>query len=404
MSCTVPLPKLDLFGDSKPAGTVGHVSGFAGIVVADEPRAAMIGRDVLSAGGNPADAAVAAAFALAVTLPSQTGLGAGGVCTVYDRHHKTVDSVNFVAPPRLIEVPALTRGLYVLYARRGGGLPWSQLIEPAERMARLGQPISRALAGHLAALPADGLAPAAHSLFSRPDGQYLREGDELVQPALGATLARIRAKQAAALYGDANASSLAKALLLASPEAPTQADIVRFEPVWRAAAKFDFQHDGVFFPNAGPQAVGEGQLWNRLLAVGDAPDAAARLAPLQDLVARQSPQPATAATGLAVIGRDGSAVACDFSLGRMFGSGRLISEFGFLAAAGPLPPLQPMLAIDLDENEFRFAVAAPPISLEDGRPQGLAAIACGNGAPNLQRCRAASDARGAGLVSVAGGD
>ena len=124
----------------------------------------------------------------------------------------------------------------------------------------------------------------------------------------------------------------------------------------------------------------------------------------QDLVARQSPQPATAATGLAVIGRDGSAVACDFSLGRMFGSGRLISEFGFLAAAGPLPPLQPMLAIDLDENEFRFAVAAPPISLEDGRPQGLAAIACGNGAPNLQRCRAASDARGAGLVSVAGGD
>src|ERR1700752_3506691 len=50
-----------------PAGQPGHVQGFLGGVVADEPRAALVGRDVLSLGGNAADAAVAVGLALAVT-------------------------------------------------------------------------------------------------------------------------------------------------------------------------------------------------------------------------------------------------------------------------------------------------------------------------------------------------
>ena len=42
-------------------------------ILADEPQAALVGRDVLSLGGSPVDAAVSMALALTVTLPSRAG-------------------------------------------------------------------------------------------------------------------------------------------------------------------------------------------------------------------------------------------------------------------------------------------------------------------------------------------
>ena len=58
---------------SKPLGVVGHIAGSFGGAVADEPTAALVARDTLSAGGNVADAAVALYFALAATYPAAAG-------------------------------------------------------------------------------------------------------------------------------------------------------------------------------------------------------------------------------------------------------------------------------------------------------------------------------------------
>ena len=122
-------------GIQSPAapGQVDYLKGFVGGVAADEPRAALVARDILSAGGSAADAAAAAALAYAVTYPSGGGLGSGGVCVVGDAAKKRAETIEFPAIPAKaggpIAMPALVRGLGLLQglaqrcdlARRGLG-------------------------------------------------------------------------------------------------------------------------------------------------------------------------------------------------------------------------------------------------------------------------------------------
>ena len=84
-------------GSEFEEGQVGFIEGFFGGIIVDEPRAALIGRDVLSAGGSASDAAVAAYFTMAVTMPGGASLGGGGICLVHDRLSKRVEAVDFLA-------------------------------------------------------------------------------------------------------------------------------------------------------------------------------------------------------------------------------------------------------------------------------------------------------------------
>ena len=103
---------------TNPVGNVGRKAGLnelirSGVsfaaVSADEGRAAEVGRDVLSAGGNATDAAVAMFFAMSVTLPSAAGLGATGACVVHDS--KTRQGESFVFAP--VAAPGSINGVTI---------------------------------------------------------------------------------------------------------------------------------------------------------------------------------------------------------------------------------------------------------------------------------------------------
>jgi gamma-glutamyltranspeptidase/glutathione hydrolase len=179
--------------------------------VADEPRAATVARDVLAKGGTTADAAVALYFTLAVTLPSEAGLGGGGICLIHDVIQKRTEVLDFL--PRAaaaggVSVPANARGMAALHARYGR-VRWQELLGEPESLARFGAPTSRALAREMATA-GDKLAadPAVRAIFSRPDGKLRDEGEPMQQVELASVISAIRQQGAGALY----AGTLAKTL------------------------------------------------------------------------------------------------------------------------------------------------------------------------------------------------
>ena len=141
------------------------------VVVAQEQSAADAGRDVLRRGGNAVDAAIATAFALAVTLPEAGNLGGGGFIVAYLADRREVVTVDFreLAPASATPtmylgpdgkparhragawaagVPGTVRGLGLAHSRFGKS-KWADLVRPAARLAREGFAISADLAGSL---------------------------------------------------------------------------------------------------------------------------------------------------------------------------------------------------------------------------------------------------------------
>jgi len=200
------------------AGSTAHagplVGARHGIVASTNPLASRVGADVLARGGNAVDAAVAVAFALAVTWPAAGNLGGGGFmlirrsdgrAEVIDYRERAplaaardmyLDSRGNVVPEastvglRAAGVPGTVAGLALAH-RRHGALPWRDLVEPARRLAQDGFALDLANVVMLrrgAALLAR--FPESARLFLR-DGKPPMVGDPLIQADLAQTLARI---------------------------------------------------------------------------------------------------------------------------------------------------------------------------------------------------------------------
>jgi len=250
--------------DKPVQGTVGFVVGFLGGVAEDEPRAATIGRDVLSAGGTAADAAVAVYFALSVTMPSSASLGGGGVCVVHDWKTKKTETLDFLArvpqtvpagATRPTAIPGNPRGFFALHSRFGR-LRWESLVATSENLARFGTPVSRAFANDLAqvgnALLAD---PETRRIFGQANGQRVaREGETLVQFELASMLSLIRRAGPGDFYDGPAARQLADAVNAAGGSLSID-DLRAYRPVWRETVRVPYGDRGAHFATR-PAAAG----------------------------------------------------------------------------------------------------------------------------------------------------
>ncbi len=223
-----------------------------GMVATAHPLATRAAVGILLDGGNAADAAVAAAFALAVVEPYSSGLGGGGFFVAHladgtdlaldaretapAAAHRDMFLRDGAADARLsrdgalaVATPGLVRGLEVFH-RRCGRLPWPRLVAPAVALARDGFPADSLLCARLRD-NAERLDAASRAVFL-PQGVAPTAGDTLRQPDLARTLLAIRDGGADAFHTGDLAVAVAGAVARAGGVL-TPADLAAYEPVWR---------------------------------------------------------------------------------------------------------------------------------------------------------------------------
>lgn len=193
-----------------PGRSPVHATG--GMVATSHPLSSQAATDILKAGGNALDAAIAACAVQCVVEPESTGIGGDCFCLYapagsavplayngsgqapaaatlewYQQHGiSTLERQS----PHAVTVPGAIKAWYEL-SRDHGALEWPQLLSSAIAYAEHGYPISSRVsvdfAGQIALLRNDANAAAVFM----PDGRTPEVGEMHRQPALAATLKKI---------------------------------------------------------------------------------------------------------------------------------------------------------------------------------------------------------------------
>lgn len=219
-----------------PVARAASVDGALGAVAAEHRLASEAGVEILRAGGNAVDAAVAALLASGVVNPSSSGLGGGGFMLVYQARDATVHAVDFreTAPARAtrdmflhdgradeaaskrgglaVAVPAEPRGLAYALARYGT-MTFADVAAPALRFARDGFVVESHTADALDRFHAELAAdPALATELLRADGRPYRAGERMRRPALAATLERLSREGIESFYAGEIAEDIVMAV------------------------------------------------------------------------------------------------------------------------------------------------------------------------------------------------
>jgi gamma-glutamyltranspeptidase/glutathione hydrolase len=240
------------FSQAKPEPDLG-VASQTGLVVSASSYASDVGAAVLQQGGNAVDAAVATAFALAVTWPSAGNIGGGGFMVVRRPNGEAITIDYREVAPKLatptmylnskgeIErsltaagylapgVPGTVRGLEMAH-KKFGKLAWKQVVLPAAKLADEGFALSEGLANGLNRWLAGQAAkfPATVATYGKPGGGKWAAGDRIILKDLGKTLRAIATNGPEVFYKGWIADAIA-ADMKANGGLITKADLAAYQ-------------------------------------------------------------------------------------------------------------------------------------------------------------------------------
>jgi gamma-glutamyltranspeptidase / glutathione hydrolase len=226
------LAQADNVTAARPTAAALPAVAHKGAIASAYPLASKAGQEILAAGGNAFDAAVAVAAALAVVEPSSSGLGGGGFFLL----HRQTDGFETMVDAREKAPGAATRDMYLdkagnetrgstdgpisaaipgepaafeYLASKYGKLPLKQDLRPAIRLAREGFPLYLRLQYGIKA-KRDILArsPDAAKAFLTADGNVPEVGTLIKQPELANTLEAIANQGAKGFYEGPVAANL----------------------------------------------------------------------------------------------------------------------------------------------------------------------------------------------------
>ncbi len=257
-----------------PAGGSAQFAEHA-MVASSSRAAAAAGAEILKAGGNAVDAAVATGFALTVTYPEAGNIGGGGymVIRMADGRTAALDYREMAPAAAFREmyidstgrltnggvqgrsasgVPGAVGGLTAALAKYGS-MSLAKVMEPAIRMASEGIVVDSALARSVAG-KATTLVKYAGARTFVPGGKPVPYGSILKQPDLAATLRLIAEHGANGFYRGRTAELIVAEMQRDCPEGisararashncgiTTMADLAAYHPVWRTPIQTEYR-------------------------------------------------------------------------------------------------------------------------------------------------------------------
>ncbi|TWB21141.1 gamma-glutamyltransferase 1 [Nitrospirillum amazonense] len=247
-----------------------------GVVASADTFGTGAGAEILKAGGNAVDAAVATAFALAVTYPEAGNIGGGGFMTLFvdgkpyfidyrevapkaatrtmylDAQGNVVPKLSLVGA-KAAGVPGTVMGLWEAH-HRFGTLPWDRVIQPAITLAEKGFLPS----DKIIAYRTDMMAQFAGTNFAQYFGK-MAPGRTFTQPELAETLKRI-AKDGPKEFYTGKTAQLLVAQMKKDGGLITAQDLADYKAKWREPIRFTWQGNVVYTappPSSGGEALAQ---------------------------------------------------------------------------------------------------------------------------------------------------